>query len=105
MTTTLILLLLIAAGLPFWVAARDASERAVRLARDACGRAGVQLLDQSVALQGLGVGRDRSGWLRLRRRYQFEYSTIGHDRQQGSLALLGSELLWITEPTRPEPGG
>ena len=44
------------------------------------------------------LGRD--GWLRLRRRYQFEYSTIGHDRQRGSLALLGGELLWITEPER-----
>ena len=100
MTSTLILLLLIAAIVPFWMASRDASERAVRLAGEACSRAGVQLLDHSVALHGLGLARGRDGWLRLRRRYQFEYSTIGHDRQRGSLALLGGELLWITEPER-----
>lgn len=98
MTTTLILLLLIGAFVLFWSAARDAAESARRHARLACQRGGVQLLDQSVALRQLRMRRGDDGRMRLLRTYQFAYSARGDDRQLGELALLGRDLLWISEP-------
>lgn len=103
MTTTLILLLLLAAAMPLWSSSRLAAEQATRLARQACQRGGVQLLDQTVALSGLGLERNRNGRLAIRRRYQFDYSTVGHDRLRGQLSLLGGELQWITEPEAAPP--
>jgi hypothetical protein len=101
MTTTLILLLLIGGFVLFWSAARDAAELARLHARQACQRQQVQLLDQSVALKRVRLRRGEDGRVRFQRQYQFAYSVRGHDRQLGELALLGRELIWISEP---EPG-
>jgi hypothetical protein len=96
--TPLILLIVFGIAALLWSDARAASELATRLGRDACARAGVQWLDQSMALSRLGVRRAGNGRLRLLRQYRFDYSTQGDDRHQGSLALLGRELLWISSP-------
>lgn len=101
MTTTLIILLLIGAFVLFWSAARDAAEHARIHARDACNRQQVQLLDQSVALRRVRLRRGEDGRMRFQRTYQFAFSAEGDDRQTGELALLGRELLWISEP---QPG-
>lgn len=84
-------LLLIGAAIALWLRALRAREYAGHLARDLCRRAGVQLLDQTVALRRLGWGRV-DGRLRLKRRYGFEVSTHGHDRHPGHLDLLGDAL-------------
>lgn len=85
----------------FWSDARAAAELATRLGRNACVSAGVQWLDQSVALSKIALRRAHDGRLRLWRQYRFEYSWHGEDRQQGSLALLGRELQWISAPQAP----
>ena len=103
MTATLILLLLIAGFVLFWSASRDAAEMARRHARDACHRQQVQLLDQSVALRRVRLRRADDGRMRLQRDYQFAYSARGDDRQLGELAMLGRELLWISEPQPADP--
>jgi hypothetical protein len=99
MTTTLIILLVIAAGVFGWSATQGASEAARRHGRSACERAGVQLLDQTVALNRVSLRRDARGRVRLLSQYSFDYSPDGVNRMRGSLALLGSELQWITDPT------
>ncbi|CAK0779318.1 conserved hypothetical protein [Gammaproteobacteria bacterium] len=48
-------------------------ERATALSRQACDQAGVQFLDETVALAHLGIRRGEQG-LVWRRIYQFEYS-------------------------------
>ena len=98
MTATLIILILVAAFVMFWSAARGAAETARRHARDICERHQVQLLDQSVALRQIRLRRDDSGQMRLLRTYEFAYSAQGDDRQLGQLALLGTQLLWTREP-------
>lgn len=103
-TTTLILLILIGAFVLFWSASRDAAEIARAHARDACRRQQVQLLDQSVALRQLRMRRGEDGRMRLQRHYQFAYSARGDDRQHGELALLGRDLLWISEPQPASEG-
>jgi hypothetical protein len=99
------LLLLIALGLGHyaWLRARDAAERARALGAEACERAGVQLLDQTVALVKLGIRRNEQGRLSMLRQYRFDYSRDGSDRESGGLALLGTRLLWITSPEPPAP--
>ena len=83
-----------------WSESRAAAEIASRFGREACASAGVQWLDQSVALTKLGLRRASDGRLRVLRHYRFDYSWQGDDRQQGSLALLGRELQWISAPQR-----
>ncbi|GIX35405.1 MAG: membrane protein [Lysobacteraceae bacterium] len=102
MTEILFLLLGIAALVLTWSASRGAAEAARAHALSACQRQDVQLLDQTVYLQGVALRRDERGRVRLLRRYRFAYSTDGIDRHQGEMALLGSTLLWISEPSRPQ---
>ena len=85
----------------FWSEARAASELATHYGRQACASAGVQWLDQSVAMTKIALRRAPDGRLRVFRQYRFEYSWQGEDRQHGSLALLGRELQWISSPQPP----
>jgi hypothetical protein len=98
MDTTLILLVLLGVGVFAWARARDAAEVARRHGLEACERAGVQLLDHSVALVKLALKRSEDGRLGLVRQYRFDYSREGSDRASGALALHGLKLLWITAP-------
>lgn len=100
MTITLFVLLLVAILVLGWSATRGAAEAARRHGRAACERAGVQWLDQSVALTRIGLRRDGHGRLRLLSQYSFDYSADGISRERGSMALLGSQLQWITDPAQ-----
>lgn len=81
-----------------WHAALKAREQARALSHALCARAHVQLLDQTVALQRIGIARGSDGRLHLRRRYRFELSTDGVDRHSGTLEILDGELLAHTLP-------
>lgn len=76
-----------------WYSGAVAKEAAVRVARRACERHGQQLLDETVALAGLRPQRDRSGRVRLWRRYGFEFSADGEQRHRGELELLGQRVV------------
>ena len=93
MLETLLPLLLILFGCYAWQDALKARELARLLSHELCASAHVQLLDQTVALQRLGVARGADGWLHLKRRYRFEISTDGVDRHHGTLELMDGELL------------
>lgn len=101
MLTPLLALIVFGSLALLWAESRAASELAQRLGRDACAAAGVQWLDHSVMLTRLGLRRDDEGRLRVLRQYRFDYSWRGDDRQQGSLALLGRRLQWISAPQPP----
>jgi hypothetical protein len=105
MTGTLIVMLLVAAVVMVWSASRAAADAARRHGHAICKRANVQLLDQTVALTRLGLRRDRNGRLRLLTQYSFDYSADGLNRQRGSMALLGAELQWITDPAAEQEQG
>jgi hypothetical protein len=98
MTTTLFVLLALAALALLWSESRAMAETAARLGREACARAGVQWLDHSMALTRIALRRGDDGRLRVLRQYRFDYSRQGDDRASGSLALLGRDLLWISAP-------
>ena len=98
MLTPLIVLIVLGSLALMWSGARAAAELAAAYGREACARAGVQWLDQSVHLVKLALKRASDGRLRVQRTYRFEYSRRGDDRNVGSLALLGRELQWISDP-------
>ncbi|MEW6353005.1 MAG: DUF3301 domain-containing protein [Pseudomonadota bacterium] len=87
-----LLLGLFALGAWFWYDSLRVRERAVRAARQHCALQGVQFLDDTVALSGLGLGRDLLGRLRIRRVYQFEFSASGDTRRQGLVLMLGDNF-------------
>lgn len=76
----------------FWYDTMRAREAALRAGRDACERAGVLLLDDTVAATPVGFGRNRHGHLVVRRRYRFEFTDTGNNRRQGAMVLLGAEV-------------
>lgn len=89
-------LLLLAAMAWLWLDSLKAREAAMTAARSACNGEALLLLDDTVAIAGIRLARDGDGVLRLRRLYAFEYSDTGHDRSQGSIAMVGSRVLTIT---------
>jgi hypothetical protein len=84
-----------------WNDSLRARERAVAAGRAACGRYGLQFLDETVAFVKLRPARDEEGRLRLRRTYAFEFSDTGDNRREGVIVTLGGELADVQlEPYR-----
>ncbi|MEP6939823.1 MAG: DUF3301 domain-containing protein [Rudaea sp.] len=97
-------LILVLAALYAWQNALRARDLARSLGHGICADAGVQLLDQTVTLSGLGLARNAQGHLRLRRNYAFEISLDGMDRHRGGLQMLDGRLLSWSLPTHEVPG-
>lgn len=91
-------LLLIAAVVWFWVDTLRARERASELCRTACHNRGLQLLDQTVALEHIALARDGQGRLRLQRRYRFEFTEDGASRQSGTVVMVGAAMRTLELP-------
>lgn len=77
----------------FWWDSLQKRESAVRAARRVCELAGVQFLDESVALRRMTLRRDENQRARIYREFGFEYSSVGDDRQAGRVYLLGDRVL------------
>lgn len=84
------LLIVLLAGW-LWLTTLRARELALAHARRACEHAGVQLLDQAVALRAVALRWTAQG-LRIRRQYRFELSADGVERRSGQVVLLGLRL-------------
>jgi hypothetical protein len=83
-----------------WLDSLKAREAGVREAKAACADEGLQLLDDTVAGRGLRLVRDDTGRLRLQRTFGFEYSDTGDNRRQGSVTLLGQDVVLVSLRTR-----
>lgn len=90
--TTAIALAVIIAALALWATSLRAREQALGATKRACRELGVELLDETVELSGLGVERDVDGRLRLRRRYTFEFTPDGRTRHPGWAVVLGARM-------------
>ncbi len=88
-----LILIAIALALWFWWSSAQSREIAVKLARGACSRCSVQLLDETVTLRKMRLQRNESGHMNIARWYRFEFSTSGQDRRDGIVGMLGSKLL------------
>jgi len=87
----------------FWLDSLRAREIAIGICRAACEQRDLQLLDQAVALQRIGLGRTPRG-LRLRRVFRFDFSEEGVGRRSGYVVLRGIDLeaLSLGLPDQPK---
>jgi hypothetical protein len=74
----------------------QAREQAVAVARRACADAGLQFLDESVALSRTRLARNSSGQLQFLRDYRFEFSDTGDNRRPGVVRMLGERVEWVS---------
>lgn len=79
----------------YWYASMPVREQAIAVGRRACGEAGVQFLDESVALSRIRLARNGSGQLQFQRDYRFEFSDTGDNRRPGVVRMLGDRVEWI----------
>ena len=85
-------IVLIAAGIFFWLDSLRARERALKAGRAACERYALQFLDDTVSVTRVRLGRDEEGQLRIARTYTFEFSDTGNNRRHGAIVMIGGEL-------------
>jgi hypothetical protein len=96
--STLLLLVLLLGVAGLWLTLSRSRERAMGIARAQCRQHGLQLLDETVGLSGARLCRI-SGRLVLERRYGFEVSIDGDDRESGRLWMVGDALTGVSLPT------
>ena len=90
--TTLTLLIGCGFAVWFWQDSLRAKEFARASCIRACRRNGMQLLDDTVALDKVWPRRKSSGRLALERRYTFEFTNDGRQRNRGIIVLLGTDV-------------
>jgi len=95
---TLLLLLVLFGLAGTWLALSRARDRAVQEARWRCQQHGLQLLDETVGLSGVRLRRFHDRRV-LERRYSFEVSIDGNDREAGHLWMIGNVLTALILPT------
>lgn len=94
MTSEEIIVGLLLAGLIwFWLASLRAKELATEIAKHLCSKAQVMLLDDSVALKGLSLARSRQGSMSIKRVFRFEFASDGRQRYQGKIVMLGIDII------------
>ncbi|ARU31176.1 hypothetical protein CAP31_05420 [Sulfuriferula sp. AH1] len=90
----------------FWLDSMKCNDIAVTAARRAAHLSGVQLLDDTVALDKIRLARDRDVGVGLRRIYRFEFSDTGDNRRGGVVVLHNAKVetvnlgnVWAVTPT------
>lgn len=92
-------------GLFVWyvLASREVKERAVRAAHRHCDDLSLKLLDQTVVLAKLRLGKDAGRGISLIRDYKFDFSSTGNDRYVGRIRMKGPRVESIyLDPHRVE---
>jgi hypothetical protein len=99
----LIGLAILAGGGWLWLDSLRARDIGIAAARSACAAEDLQLLDDTVSIGSLKPARNADGRLLLRRMYTFEYSDTGDNRRNGSVVLLGRQVVLLNVGLRPAP--
>jgi hypothetical protein len=89
---SLLLLLAMGALVWYWLNSIRILELAREAGRQACNRADLQFLDDTVASTRLVLARDKNGRRILRRTYRFEFSETGNSRRDGEVIMLGDRV-------------
>jgi hypothetical protein len=92
----ILLLGLFAAVAWYWYGGMQVREQAVAVGRRACKDAGLQFLDDSVALSRTRFARNSQGQLQFLRDYRFEFSDTGDNRRPGVIRMLGERVEWVS---------
>jgi len=73
----------------------DVTRIAQYAAKKYCDEAGVQFLDQNVVLRKLSIARSPHSLFSFKRRYHFEFASVGDRRYHGTITLIGQHTLDI----------
>ena len=76
----------------FWHESLQVRELVIKRFKTICEQAGLQLLDQTVALDTISFSFSRSDLFQLNRVYKFEVSENGVDRINGYLSMRGKTI-------------
>ncbi len=76
----------------FWQDSLRARELAKHAGARACRETGVQLLDDTVALEKISLRRNRRGRVCLERTYAFEFTDNGTIRRPGIIIMMGGRV-------------
>ncbi len=82
----------LAAAVAFWHSSLAARARANRVAQETCAGASVQMLDGTVAIHRLRLGRGTAAPLAWHRTYVFDYTADGYQRQRGFVVMTGDTV-------------
>ena len=104
MSWEIILLAVLGALAWYWYAGMQVREQAIAVGRRTCREAGLQFLDDSVALGRIRFARNSSGQLALQRDYRFEFSDTGDNRLPGVIRMLGERVEWVSLDGEWRPG-
>lgn len=88
----------------YWYAGMQVRELAIAVGRRACNDAGLQFLDDSVALSRTRFARNGQGRLQFQRDYRFEFSDTGNNRRPGIVRMLGEYVEWVSLDGEWQPG-
>jgi hypothetical protein len=101
MIDDLILIVLLLSAYLYWLDGQAAKEIAFKAVKTHCLSLELQMLDEYVALDGIGLKRDRTGKMRVSRIFLFEFSSTGNERYNGVCFMLGRRVEAIQmEPYR-----
>jgi hypothetical protein len=89
----------------YWYAGMQVREQAIAVGRRACADAGLQFLDESVALSRTRFARNSQGQLQFLRDYRFEFSDTGDNRRPGVIRMLGERVEWVSLDGEWQMGG
>lgn len=76
----------------FWMDSMRCKEIARQAGHQACTKANVQFLDDTVENKKIWVRRSESGKLQFCRIFFFEFASDGASRYQGRIVMLGQEV-------------
>ncbi len=97
MIATVLILAILLFVIAFWYVSAKVHELALKAARDICQRENWQLLDDTVSLKKIGLGRGSDGRVHFRRHYQFSYTQYQGERCEKTIVMLGNEPIYKTE--------
>lgn len=87
----------------YWQTAQSAKMLALHATKSRCTALELLMLDDYVALSGMGLRRNAAGKWQIYRCYAFEFASIGDERYNGVCTVLGDRVLSITmQPYRIE---
>ena len=92
MSLEILLLAILGVAGWYWFSSLRVREHAIAAGRRASGEAGVQFLDDTVALTRTRLTRDSDGRLQFARRYRFEFSDTGDNRRPGHIGVVGERV-------------
>jgi hypothetical protein len=95
MTSELLLIILMVAGIVYWLNAMRSKEIAREAGKRACDRFGVSFLDDTVVMSKLRLRRNVHGQMVFFRVYRFEFTSDGYQRYSAHLSMLGQHVVKV----------